>query len=219
MPQRNPSTAKSDTAPSVRHDTEAAPEAANGGMIRRTTVQTRYMDMLLDLDKVPQWHNILAWLFGWLLLAGFVVFPGTFTHLDQVSQTPGLASALLNGVQSLPLLIVGAVACGTGTLGLLCLALRWRRNYVWLLNNIFLPCAINAFTGLISTLVTVYTQKSGQWSVMAAVTGAAEAGNLLVCGCLFGLGSLMLHRVKRKHGREVEAMGSLEAREYYPCAT
>lgn len=208
MAQRNPSTIKSETSHLFRHDTEAAPESSNSGMIRQTTLQTRYMEMLLDLDKVPRLHNILAWSFGWLLLAGFVVFPGTFTNLhEQVSENPGLLE-LLNHVQTLPFFIVGAVACGIGTIGLFCLAIRWRRNYVWLLNSIFLPCAINALTGLISTLVTVYTQQSGQWSVMAKLTGAAEAGNLLVCGCCFGLGSWVLHRVKQKHGREIEAMGN-----------
>lgn len=180
-------------------------------MRRQNTLQTRYMEMLLDLDKVPRLHNILASFFGWLLLAGFVVFPGTFTSVqDELSSDPGLAgtaaAALLDRVDNLPLLVVAAVACGIGALGLLGLALRWRRNYVWLLNRVFLPAATNALAGLISTLVAVYAQKGGSWSIMAKVTGAVEAGDLAVCGLLFVLTTAMLQWVKRKHGKEIDRL-------------
>lgn len=34
--------------------------------------------MLLALDDVPMWHNILASFFTYILLAGYIVFPATF---------------------------------------------------------------------------------------------------------------------------------------------
>jgi hypothetical protein len=37
------------------------------------------MNMLLSLDTIPRLHNILASFFGWIILAGFTIFPGTFT--------------------------------------------------------------------------------------------------------------------------------------------
>ncbi|KAG8221529.1 hypothetical protein J3R82DRAFT_1747 [Butyriboletus roseoflavus] len=58
--------------------------------IRRTTqrpalpanydgqVQTRYVNMLLALDDISPLFNILAAFFTWILLAGFLLFPGTF---------------------------------------------------------------------------------------------------------------------------------------------
>lgn len=49
---------------------------------RQTTARTRYIDMLLGLDQVSPLHNILASLFVWILLAGYIVFPATFTKLQ-----------------------------------------------------------------------------------------------------------------------------------------
>lgn len=166
------------------------------------------MEMLLQLDLVPRIHNILSSFFGWLLLAGFVVFPGTFTSIEKLSTDPGVtgdlpaANAILNGFQNLPLLIVASIACGLGALGLLWLAFRWRRNYVWLLNRIFLPSTTNAVAGLLSTLITVYTQNDGEWSLMAKVTAAVEAGDLVISGSLFVISTIMLKLVKRKHRKE-----------------
>lgn len=172
-------------------------------------LDTRYMEMLLSLDKIPRIHNILASFFGWLVLAGFVVFPGTFTSIKDLPEDPGLAgqaSDILDHVQNIPLLIVAAVCRGIGALGLLWLVFRWRRNYVWLLNRIFLPGATNALAGFISTLMTVYSQKDGNWSVMATVTGVVEVVDLVVCGVLFLLSTLLLKRIKWKHGNELNKL-------------
>lgn len=181
------------------------------GLRRQNTLQTRYMEMLLSLDTIPRLHNILASFFGWLLLAGYVVFPGTFSSLSSSlsdkstssSVAEAEASRILNSVQNTPLLIIASVACGLAILGLLWLCFLWRHNYVWLLNRIYLPCATNSLAGLISSLVSVYTQKNGAWSIMAKVTAAVEAGAFVVCGLLFVVNTLMLKRVKRKHGKEL----------------
>lgn len=197
----------------------APPRRPTYGLRRGTTLQTRYMEMLLDLDKVPRSHNLLAAFFGWLLLAGFVVFPGTFTSIQQLATDPSLAaqlpnaSAILNRIQNLPLVIVAGVVCGIGTAGLLWLAARWRRNTIWLLTRIFLPGASNAVAGLISTFVTVYTQKDGDWSVMARATGAVEAGTLIVCGVAVVLCTVMMQWVKRKHRKAVKMLEKEEAEE------
>ena len=37
--------------------------------------------MLLQLDKIPKLYNILASMFTWLLLVGYIVLLGTFTSL------------------------------------------------------------------------------------------------------------------------------------------
>jgi hypothetical protein len=42
---------------------------------------TPYMEMCTQANKVPIADNILAALFSWLTLAGFVMLPGTFTSL------------------------------------------------------------------------------------------------------------------------------------------
>lgn len=167
------------------------------------------MTMLLSLDTIPRLHNILASFFGWLLLAGYVVFPGTFSSLSSSlsssssssSALPSEASHLL--VQNTPLLIIASVACGLAAAGLTWLSLTWRRNHVWTLNRVYLPCATSSAAGLVSSLVTVYAQKGGAWSLMARVTAAVEAGVLVVCGGLFVVSALLLRGVRKGHEREV----------------
>lgn len=69
--------------------------------IRRTThrpalpanydgqTQTRYVNMLLALDRISPIFNILASFFTWILLAGFLLFPGTFASWkDAPAGTP-----------------------------------------------------------------------------------------------------------------------------------
>jgi hypothetical protein len=105
-------------------------------------LRTRYMDMLLDLDKIPKLHNILASAFTWLLLAGYVVLPGAFTSIrssrtlaDGAGKTGKVA---VKAMQNPPLLAVAAVCCATGALGMGYLWWVRQTNYVWLLNRIIL---------------------------------------------------------------------------------
>lgn len=200
-PARNPS---SRAAVNGNGNGNGPPQRPTEGFQRHNT---RYVEMLLGLDKIPRLHNILAAFYGWVLLAGFVVFPGTFTSLEDLRGDSGLdeqAGEIIDHVQNIPLLVVAAVCCGIGAIGLLWLCFRWRRNYIWLLNRIFLPGASNALAGFISTLVTVYSQKDGDWSVTALVTGIVEVVVLVVCGVLFVLSTLLLKRLKWKHGKETE---------------
>lgn len=133
---------------------------------RRTTAQTRYIDMLLGLDNVPKLHNILASFFTWVLLAGYIVFPATFKKwqtdddLEKKADNEAKAHALATA-RNIPLLYIAAFACGIGVLG--CLWLWWvhRKNYVWVINRVFLPALMNSIAGLISTLINVYTAQAG----------------------------------------------------------
>ncbi|KAF3033952.1 hypothetical protein E8E12_001518 [Didymella heteroderae] len=75
---------------------------------RRTTARTRYIDMLLGLDAVSPLHNILASLFVWILLAGYIVFPATFNSLQKPSYDDKadtkLKAEVLATARNLPLL-------------------------------------------------------------------------------------------------------------------
>ena len=98
--------------------------------------------MLLSQDKISRWHNICAHFFTWILLAGYLVFPATFTNLsDKISDTNGIGTKILNALGAFkngPWLYVAATACGVGVLGMMWLWVRHRKNYVWLINRIFL---------------------------------------------------------------------------------
>ncbi|KAG9022103.1 hypothetical protein FS842_006320, partial [Serendipita sp. 407] len=93
------------------------------------------MQMLLDLDSVHSWHNLLVVLCAWLLLAGFVIFPGTFTSIQKIDeQGDGIGDIerwILHHVKNLPLLVVAGVCCGLGAIGMVAFWIRWHSNYVW----------------------------------------------------------------------------------------
>ena len=80
---------------------------------------TPYMEMCTQANKVPSIYNILAALFSWLMLAGFVVLPGTFTSLKYsttLSSSKG-GEIVQKTVQNVPLLLIAGVMCGIGIVG------------------------------------------------------------------------------------------------------
>lgn len=64
------------------------------------------MNMLLALDAVPRGHNVMASFFTWILLAGFVILPGTFNSLEQIQGGNGLENLALHAVQNIPLCVL-----------------------------------------------------------------------------------------------------------------
>jgi hypothetical protein len=61
------------------------------------------MQMLLALDDIPMIYNLSASFFTWILLAGFILFPGTFTNLQSVDLGTGLGAAFVDRIVNLPL--------------------------------------------------------------------------------------------------------------------
>ena len=111
--------------------------------MRQSSVQTRYVDMLLAMDTIPRLHNILSSFSTWILLAGFIIFPGTFTTISSLDNEAAIqanhtASTIIASVKNIPLLVVAGVCTGIGAVGMVWLWWRWKQNYVWLLNKIFL---------------------------------------------------------------------------------
>jgi hypothetical protein len=181
---------------------------------RSDTMHSRYVQMLLDQDNIPKAHNILASFFVWLLLASFLVFPGTFTtiqksikHQDEAGSFPSKAAeTIFRSVKNVPLLVIAAVMCAISAIGMASLSLRHMTNYVWLLNKLFLPGVANCLAGLISTLIGVYTQQKGVWSVIAKVTAIVEGSGLGICGAVyFFLDHYCLDKVKVSHGAHYDA--------------
>jgi len=76
---------------------------------------------------------------------------------------------------------------------------------VWLLNRIFLPGCLNSLAGLISTLINVYSQQDGNWSITAEVTAIVTGACMVVTAVLFLIYNMwVLERVRRSHGREMQ---------------
>lgn len=169
---------------------------------------SRYVQMLLHQDEIPLIHNILAAVLVWLLLAGFLVFPGTFTSLQKSveghdSNTLGdqAAKLIVRSIKNIPLLYMAAIMCGISVSGMLYLAFRHARNYVWLVNKLFKPGMTNSLAGLVSTLIGVYSQQHGTWSITAKITAMVEGASLCVCLSLVLLYRLaFLRQIKARHG-------------------
>ncbi|KAG6902431.1 hypothetical protein C0995_016610 [Termitomyces sp. Mi166 len=75
---------------------------------RPSQMDTKYVNMLLALDSVPRLHNMMASFFTWILLAGFILFPGTFTSLQnsQAAASSEVGRQVLRAVAHVPLLSV-----------------------------------------------------------------------------------------------------------------
>lgn len=105
-------------------------------------LSTRYIDMLLQLETIPVLYNILSSIFTWLLLAGYMVFPGTFTSIrgsQTLANGAGRAGKLVStAVQHIPLLYLAAICCICGAAGMSWLGWLWRSNYIWIVNQIVL---------------------------------------------------------------------------------
>lgn len=173
---------------------------------RSDTLHSRYVQMLLDVDAIPLLHSVLASFFVWLLLAGFLVFPGTFTSIQKSLESKQqfgdkTTEIVLKSVKNVHLLVIAAVACGISVVGMVVLALRHLDNYVWMLNKLIMPGIANCLAGLISTLVGVYSQQHGVWSVTAKVTAIVEGACLGIAAGLFLFFEMfLLKRVKERHG-------------------
>lgn len=140
------STMRNQRAESSTAATEMLQHPPKPVLTRVPSVQTRYMEMLLHLDHIPRIYNILSAACTWILLAGFLVIPGTFTSFKNSdafknsgqSNESAVAEAIINSIANIGLLWLSGAFCGIGALGCLFMWFRWRKNYVWLINRIFM---------------------------------------------------------------------------------
>jgi uncharacterized membrane protein YqhA len=114
-------------------------------MATRTPVQS-YTNMLIEANQRWIILNIWAGISTWLLLAAFVIIPGTFTsfrestlfqNVDQ-KDTVMLLKEILQSVAHVGLLWVAGLFYIIGLFGYSWLWWIWRRNYIWLNNRLFL---------------------------------------------------------------------------------
>ncbi|KAL4888209.1 hypothetical protein BDV59DRAFT_211419 [Aspergillus ambiguus] len=140
------------------------------------SIETRYVQMLVELDCMPWYYNLLAGLGHWLLLAGYLVIPGTFTSLQKSKALEDrlydseAGKTVLHTIQNPPLV---GIAVGLLVLGSLLLGWAFwenRSNYIWLIDRVFMPTFLNGVAGLMTCIVNVYTARDGDWSIMALLT-------------------------------------------------
>jgi len=104
------------------------------------TIPTPYMIMSIQANQARKRYTISASLFSWLILAGYLVLPNTFTSLKASKALSGSKGGqiLQSTVQNVQLLPLASVLCFIGTVGISWLWYIWRKNYVWLITYIFM---------------------------------------------------------------------------------
>ncbi|KAF2181265.1 hypothetical protein K469DRAFT_589477 [Zopfia rhizophila CBS 207.26] len=173
--------------------------------INTSPENTRYVNMLLQLDQIPQSHNIFAFLSTYILLAGYLVFPGTFTTIRNSSAVQGVAGKSHSGktvfraVQHVSLLVIAAVCCFVGVVGICWLWWTHRDNFIWLKQKIFLPALSNSVTGLVTTLINIYTARNGSWSVTAVVITTITSFFAVATLSFFSYYYWLLDGVQKEH--------------------
>ncbi|OGM39147.1 hypothetical protein ABOM_012222 [Aspergillus bombycis] len=175
-------------------------------------VDTQYESMLRELADIHWSFNFLSGSAGWILLAGYLVIPGTFTTL-QASDTMknGLPQnnaerAILNTIQNPPLVGIACSLLAIGAGLTASLFLRWKHNYLWLINRLFIPTSLNASAGLLTTIINIYTAKNGKWSIMSLLTVIITALSAAVSLALTVFYKFWkMERIKRQHDLEQEA--------------
>ncbi|KAL4935806.1 hypothetical protein BDV06DRAFT_217144 [Aspergillus oleicola] len=175
-------------------------------------IETWYMQMLLDLDCTPWYYNIASGAANWVLLAGYLVIPGTFTSLQKSDSlnnnlnTTQTGQAIVATVQNPPLLVIACSFLGVGAASVTWLFRVRRDNYIWLVSRIFIPNCLNSLAGLLTTIVNIYTAKNGDWSIMALLTTIMTGLVLAILVALiivykFG----KLQKVRQEHDLEIKA--------------
>jgi len=167
-------------------------------------MDTKYVNMLLAIDSIPPLYNMLASFFTWILLAGFVLFPGTFTNLQEDNRLGALGISAVNVVKHVSLYVIAWVCTGVGAAGMLWLWYRWRANYIWLVNRVFMPGFLNSLAGVLSTLSSVLGTQQATFSISSKSTIITTSVIAGVCGILTAFYMFVLIRnIKKQHDREV----------------
>jgi len=118
---------------------------------------------------------------------------------------------VLHAVMNLPLAIVAWGCYEIGALGLVWLWWRWRKNYLWSLNKIFLPGFKNSLVGLLSIITNIFGAQDDNlpnlWadvSTLRKLTVIVVSGSTVVFAFLTMIYMFWLvRRMKAQHVREV----------------
>lgn len=105
----------------------------------KCSTQTPYMVMSVQANQARRRYNIGAGISAWLILAGYIVLPNTFTSLKASKTLSGSKNGKLvqNAVQNIELLPLAGILCFIGVVWTCKLWYTWRKNYVWLITRIF----------------------------------------------------------------------------------
>jgi hypothetical protein len=86
------------------------------------SVMTKYNRICKEANKISEYYNILALFFTWILLAGFIIFPGTFTkfrnNVSSTIETGTVGQIAQTVVQNILLIYITVSCCLLGASGI-----------------------------------------------------------------------------------------------------
>ncbi|KAK2051915.1 hypothetical protein LY76DRAFT_673061 [Colletotrichum caudatum] len=170
---------------------------------------SRYDQMVLENDKdIDWWWSLLAKIFSWLLLAGYIVFPSTFASLQRsrALESMGVVGYIVSrGVNDF-LISLASILSGSASIGLAWLWFKRRTNYIWVNQQIIIPTLVNSLMGFFSTLLNLYTVHGGEWSTTAIVTATVTAWWLFASCILCLIYRFLLNRLQRIEADDVDQL-------------
>ncbi|KJZ68214.1 hypothetical protein HIM_12395 [Hirsutella minnesotensis 3608] len=161
--------------------------------------------MLEKVERLPFRYNLAASALSWLLLAGYLVLPSTFSSIQKsplLEKTTLIKNSMDHLARDVPLIVFASIFCLTALAGLLCLWWKHHDNYIWVQRRIFLPVVMNSVMGFLSTLLHIYTIQEGYWSVTAQVTAGVTGGWFIIsCGLYFYYDLMLLQPLRYKYAK------------------
>ncbi|KAK7594586.1 hypothetical protein V3481_005595 [Fusarium oxysporum f. sp. vasinfectum] len=169
-------------------------------MTMSSTCLTPYNAMIVESHEELRLYSVLAAVFNWLFLAGFVVFPGTFTSLGKAAalSESKTGRAVQKVMHHTPLIVIGCLCCFLGSIGIGWIAWKRKRNHVWLNDHIFMPGLLNSMVALLMSLTNIYTAQRGSWSSTAIITVSIIGGWTAIMGAFFTVYELWLLKKLKK---------------------
>lgn len=119
---------------------EASSDIPGGTPSASQSYSSLYKRMIVESYAMPVWKDIITATFHWILLAGFVIFPATFTslsHLDVLTDSTA-GRVVLYSIRNKGLLAIAIMSCAIGVAGIGWAWWEVRHNYVWLVTKIFM---------------------------------------------------------------------------------
>lgn len=102
---------------------------------------TKYDQMVLEMqESIGLRYFVLAGFLSWLMLAGLLVSPSTYSSVrfHVIDQTGDIARVVVSSLLSIPLLCIALFLCVVATIGLVWLWWKMRRNHIWVSNQIIM---------------------------------------------------------------------------------
>jgi len=180
---------------------------------RKQTGMTKYVLMSLASHDIGTIWGHAAYVFSWILVQGYVVFPSVANIYDLQHLGPPPAGTSALGlfkreiyylIQNVPLYGIAWGAVIIGFVGMSVCLMRWRRNYFWGVRAVVAPGLYAASTGLVSTLASIWVTQGGVLTGASKLTLFVTGGATAFFFILWIIYHILLKNAKKKHIHEVD---------------